>query len=336
MSTKRVLLTGAAGFLGSHALRHFLDRTDWEMVCPVSFEHRGLPERLTLAVDGDQWDRVAILRCDLSAPIHDTTRARLGRVDAIINYASESHVDRSIRDPVPFVRNNVDLMLSMLEYARNVEPEIFVHISTDEVYGPAPRGYQHKEWDPVLPSNPYSASKAAQEALGIAYWRTYHVPLVLINCMNLIGETQDPEKYLAKLIKHIILGEEVPIHATRDGTIGSRYYLHASELADAALFLINRGSVARVGADARPDRWNVVGDREVDNYELAQMVADLLGNPLKSRLVDFSQFRPGHDLRYALDGAKLDAAGWRRNLTFEEALRRIASWSVNHPEWALR
>jgi len=162
----RVLLTGAAGFLGSHCLRHLLVNTDWDVVCPVSFTHKGLPERITTQVDQDEWwDRVTVVKCDLSSRINDTTAARFGDIDYIVNYAAESHVDRSIVDPATFIRNNVDVAINLLDYARVAKPKVFIQISTDEVYGPAPEGYAHKEWDAVIPSNPYSASKAAQEAI---------------------------------------------------------------------------------------------------------------------------------------------------------------------------
>lgn len=338
MNEARVLLTGAAGFLGSHCLRHLLVNTDWHIVCPVSFSHRGLPERLIAMVDRDEWwQRVTTVKCDLSCPINDTTRQVIGAVDYIINFASESHVNRSITDPVPFVRNNVDIALHMLEYARAVRPKAFVQISTDEVYGSAPPGYEHSEWDPIVPSSPYSASKAAQEAIAIAYWRTYNVPVVLVNCMNLFGEMQDPEKYTAMIIKKVLHGGEVPVHVSKTGEIGSRFYLHARTLADAVLFLLRRGQVSvRDRETGRPDRWHVAGDREVDNLELAQLIAKLLNRELKYRFVDFNVDRPGHDLRYALGGAKLAEAGWAAPVSFEDSLRQVVEWSLANPLWTDR
>lgn len=326
----RVLLTGAAGFLGSHCLRHLLTNTDWEIVCPVTFEHKGLPERIVSSIDGDpEWlDRVKIVKCDLSSLINSWTAQRFGHIDHIINYASDSHVDRSITDPVPFIRNNVDIALSLLEYARLVGPKTFIQISTDEVYGPAPDGYAHKEWDTNLPSNPYSASKAAQEAIAISYWRTYNVPVVITNCMNLIGEMQDDEKFVPMVLSKVLAGKEVDIHASVEGRIGSRFYLHARNLADAVLFLINRGQVSMYndGAD-RPDKWHIVGEREVDNLEMAQLISNMAGRELKYRLVDFHSSRPGHDLRYALDGTKIAKEGWTPPVPFEESLRTMIQWT---------
>jgi dTDP-glucose 4,6-dehydratase len=335
---KRVLLTGAAGFLGSHCLKLLLDQTDWEIICPVTFQHRGLPERLSVVVGTEErWQRVTVVKCDLSSHINDTTRAKFGNIDYIINYAAESHVNRSITDPVPFIKNNVDIALNILEYARVAKPEILVYISTDEVYGSAPDGYAHTEWDPIIPSSPYSASKAAQEAIAISYWRTYGVPLVLVQCMNLIGEMQDPEKYVSMIINKVLRDEKLTVHVAPDGRIGSRFYLHARVLADAVLFLVNRGNVAIRDHDtARPDRWNVVGDQELDNLELAQLVAKLLDRELIYELQDFNVERPGHDRRYALDGSKLAQAGWTAPVTFEESLRELVQWALANPFWTNR
>jgi dTDP-glucose 4,6-dehydratase len=334
----RVLLTGAAGFLGSHCLRHLMVNTDWDVVCPVSFTHKGLPERITTQVDQDEWwERVTVVKCDLSSRINDTTMARFGDIDYIVNYAAESHVDRSIVDPATFIRNNVDVAINLLDYARVAKPKVFIQISTDEVYGPAPEGYAHKEWDAVIPSNPYSASKAAQEAIAISYWRTYEVPVVITNCMNLIGEMQDPEKFIPMVIAKVQRGEEVTIHASAEGKVGSRFYLHARNMADAVLFLLKRGAVSMYteGAD-RPDKWHIVGEREVDNLEMAQMIAKFLDRDLVYKLVDFHSSRPGHDLRYALDGRKLADAGWTMPVPLEESLRTLIEWTQAHPMWANR
>lgn len=327
--------------------------TDWEVVCPVSFSHKGLPERIIEAMEQPLarafvpgrdpwattpwWNRVTVLKADLSCPIGDTTRERFGPIDYVINYASDSHVDRSIVEPAPFIRNNIDIVLNLLEYVRVVRPEIFLQISTDEVYGPAPQGYAHREWDASLPSNPYAASKAAQEAVAVSYWRTYGVPVIVTNCMNLIGETQDPEKFVPMIISRVLAGETVPVHASAGGVIGSRFYLHARNMADAVLFLLNRGQVSMYadGAD-RPDKWHIVGEREVDNLEMAELVAKSLGRELSFKLVDFHSSRPGHDLRYALDGTKIAEAGWKMTVPFEESLRTLIDWTLAHPLWLRR
>jgi len=329
----RVLLTGASGFLGANFLRHALDTTDWHLACPASFTHRGVPERITLAVDADEMGRVDVITCDLAAPIADTTAALFDKPDIIVNFASESHIPRSLANPVPFVQNNINTMLHLLEYARTLPNlKAFVHISTDEVYGPAAEG-GHAEWSPILPSTPYSASKAAQEALGISYWRSFGVPLVLVNTMNPVGPMQDPEKFIPMVIGKVLREEAISIHAGADGEIGSRVYVHARDLAAAITHVLRRSPAMYPDAE-RPDRWNVVGERDVDNLELAELIADALDKPLDFEVVVSD--RPGHGLRYALDGSKLAKAGWKPKRTIEESVRELVEWSLANPLWTNR
>ena len=330
----KVLLTGVAGFIGSHTLEHILTNTDWDIVGIASWTHKGTPERVEEVLKGNpKWrDRLTIITHDLVAPFPELTKKRIGQCDYIINIASESHVDRSIENPVPFVQNNVNLVLTLLEFAREYPPQVFVQISTDEVYGVAPEGVNHKEWAPILPSNPYSASKACQEAIAISYWRTYGVPVVITNTMNNFGEFQDTEKYMAKIIRYVQEGKTVPVHG-KPGKIGSRYYLHARNHADAILFLLDK-PVSKYSEDnIYPDRYNVVGDIELDNLQVAEKIAQYVGKPLKYELVDFHTTRPGHDHRYALDGTKLKGLGWRPPLDLDKSLQRYVNWTLENPLW---
>lgn len=336
MPRMRILLTGASGFVGSHVLRHLLANTDWHIVCTASFRHRGAPERLCSAMDGNAaWQqRVEVIHCDLTAPIGPQTAHAIGAVYAILNVASESHVDRSIAQPGPFIANNTALMTNVLDFARRVRPAMVLQMSTDEVYGPAHGAHRHAEWETALPSNPYSASKAAQEAIAFSYWRTYGVPVVITNTMNIIGETQDREKFVPKTIRSLQRGEPVTVHCAPDGTPGSRCYLHARNLADAWLHLLRTEIPQTHPEDAQPSRYHIVGEREVDNITMAHLIADAMGiaDPAIER-VDFHGSRPGHDLRYALDGTKLASTGWKAPVPFEESLRRTVAWTLDHPEW---
>jgi len=330
-----VLLTGASGFVGSHVLRHILANTDWNVVCLVSFRHRGITDRIRMAVAGydDDFKRVKVLKHDLTAPISPVLSHEIGKIDYVLNVASDSHVDRSIEEPVPFIENNVSLVCNMLEWARFSDIEKFVHVSTDEVYGPAPVGHAHREWmDQYFPSNPYSASKAAQESIAYSYWRTYGVPLIITNTMNIIGEMQDPEKFIPMIMKKVIAGETVTIHAAPTGEIGSRFYLHARNQADALLHALTQPTPA-YGETQAPQKFHVVGEREVDNLEMAELVASYVGKPLNYELVDFHSSRPGHDLRYALDGGKIANTGWKAPLSLEQSLERTVQWTLDHPEW---
>lgn len=331
---KRVLLTGASGFFGSHLLRHLLVNTDWEFVCPCSWTHKGTPERVENAIKGFDEGRVKIITHDLTAPFTDVTKKRIGHIDYILNIASNSHVNRSIDNPGEFVIGNTMLAYNLLEYAREIKPEVFLQFSTDEVYGVAPEGVNHAEWSSIVPSNPYSASKACQEAIAISYWRTYNIPVIITNTMNLLGQCQDSEKYPAQLVRKIHLGETVTVHGTAKD-IGSRFYLHARNAADAVLFILRNlpAKLYNEGENLVPDRYNIVGDIELNNLELAQMVAKLMGKELKYEFVDFHKGRPGHDRRYSLDGSKLKNLGWKAPQEFEESLRQTINWTLANPQW---
>lgn len=353
---KRVLLTGAGGFVGSHALRHILANTTLDVVCPVTFRHKGLSDRIRLAMDDmpDAAHRVHVVRCDLAMPISSQTDKEFGPIDFVLNFASESHVDRSIRHPTPFIVNNVLIICNLLDWARTTSSNIeaFVQISTDEVYGPAPRDYAHVEWDDLhLPSNPYSASKAAQEDIAFAYWRTYDLPVVFTNTMNIIGETQDTEKFVPMVLNKVLNEEEMEIHASTDGEPGSRFYLHARNQADGVLHVLryvldNPGpwpekkgnlfpgeSLRYSLGGVKPYRFHIVGEREVNNLEMAQMVARAVGKPLRYYLTDFHASRPGHDLRYALNGERMESIGWKPPMPLEASLLKTVEWTLKHPEW---
>jgi dTDP-glucose 4,6-dehydratase len=333
--SKRVLLTGASGFVGSHVLRHILVNTDWFVVCPTTFTHKGLQDRIRVACDDidGAYKRVKVIRCDFTSPVSPITAHEFGKIDYVINVASESHVDRSIEYPAPFIINNVSLICHLLDWARIAQPEKIVQVSTDEVYGPAPAGYAHREWvDQHFPSNPYSASKAAQEDIAFAYWRTYGLPIAITNTMNIIGETQDPEKFMPMVIKKVLNGDVMKIHASPEGEIGSRFYLHARNQADGLLHVLNQPFPA-FGEAETPQRFHIVGEREVDNLEMAQMIADAVGKPLNYELEDFHSSRPGHDLRYALDGTKITDTGWTLPIPLQESIQRTVEWTLQHPEW---
>ena len=341
----RCLITGGDGFIGSHCVDHLLVNTDWQLILIASWRHDGIPERLTDSRHfRENRKRVTVITADLSVQLSEIAVSRMGNIDYIIHFAADSNVDRSISDPVTVITNNVLVTTNMLELARRVKPIAFIQISTDEVYGAARDGHLHCEWEPIIPSNPYAASKAAQEAIAVSYWRTYGVPVIITTTMNNIGERQSPEMFIPMVIRRVLRGEKVTIHAGQDidgsRIIGSRFYLHARNHADACLFLLRRGKPSsyeapgRTGPFAdRPDRWNIVGDVELTNLEVAQRVAHILGRPLKYELVDAHSQRPGHDLRYALDGGKIKNEWWEAPVCLEDSLKRCVAWFRDNPEW---
>lgn len=352
--SKRVLLTGVGGFIGAHCLEYFLNHTDWEIIGIDSFRHKGTYRRVEEASKrhldfikdkNDNRDRFKVYYHDLAAPIDDQLEKLIlnrrlengniveDKIDYIVNMASDSAVERSTQDPRHCLFNNYELAFNMLEFARKIKPEIFFQVSTDEVYGEAEPDQAHGEWDVIMPSNPYAASKAAQEAMAISYWRTYGVPVVLTNTMNNIGEWQDPEKFLPKIIQKVYKGEEVPIYGDSPDSIGTRFYMHAKNHADAFVFLSQFPPALYEEGSKRPDRYNICGDIELNNLELAQIIAKSMGKELKYKLIKSESARKGYDRRYALDGSKMKEEGWNPPISFESSINQIVNWTLENPHW---
>lgn len=337
MASKRVLLTGIAGSIGVHTLSQIMKLTDWEVVGIDSFRHKGLCDRLAthFKTHPQDVDRVHVVTHDLSAPFSEMTKIKIGKVDYIINMASLSDVEASIQEPVPFVINNLALTLHMLEFARYAKPDVFVQISTDEVYGPTTgKNDGYVEWASKIPSNPYAASKSCQEEVAIAWWRSYGVPVVITNTMNNFGQMQQPSKYPVMIQKAVANGEVLTIHGGENG-IGSRSYIHSQNFANALIFILKNlpPHIHVPGAVDKPDRYHIAGDRQVDNLELAQLIAKLMGKELKYEIVDYHKTRPGHDPHYGLNASKIKSLGWESPVSFEESLESTIKWQSEHEEW---
>lgn len=336
---KVCLITGIGGSIACHFLAHiFHNQPTWRIVGTDSFRHKGWTDRVEAMLSAHpEWrKRLTVVTHDLVAPFSPLLKKKIGHIDYVINMASLSDVEASIQDPVPFAMNNVALALNMLEYAREVKPEVFIQISTDEVYGASSSkfGDLRREWDPIIPSNVYAASKASQEAFAISYWRSYGVPVIITNTMNNFGEYQQSSKFPVMIQKAVMAGEEITIHG-KEGQIGSRSYIHSRNFADAILFILeNCPPHMHVPNSAdRPDRYNIAGDKQLDNRELALTIAKLMGKELKYKLVDSHTARPGHDPHYGLDSTKLYSKGWKPPLTFEESLKNTIDFQLEHPEW---
>ncbi len=222
----------------------------------------------------------------------------------------------------------------MLEWCREINPKKIIHFSTDEVYGTAPEGVNYKEGDRHNPGNPYSASKSAQEAICRAYSNTYGLNINITNSMNIFGERQHPEKFIPSTIRKVLNGETVIIHSSPDKIkAGSRFYLHARNIAQAIHFILEKTNERLDKKDASEGVFNVVGEKEIDNLSLAKFIANVLKKELIYEMVDFHSSRPGHDLRYALDGSKLEQYGFSYPKTLEESLTKTIEWYLNNQKW---
>ncbi len=333
MKNKKIVITGGCGFVGSHFVEHFLKETDWDIIIldKLSYAANGYNRLRDINCFDDK--RVSVFSVDLTQPLSEGVKQEIGKVDYIINLASESHVDNSIANPVEFIQNNVNLTLYMLEYAREIKPKKFIQFGTDEVYGAAPVGVDYREGDRHNPSSPYSASKAAQDDICVAYANTYKVPINITSTMNVFGERQHPEKFIPLCIKKILNDDTVTIHSDKEMKhSGTRFYIHARNVAKALYFLLEKDEPIDK-YDASKGRFNLVGEREISNLDLARMIAKIMGKRLIHTMVDFHSSRPGHDLRYALDGSKLQKMGFEYPKALEESLEKTVKWFLKNPKW---
>ena len=287
----------------------------------------------------EQKSRVTIVYHDLKSEINPWIKKEIGEIDIILHLAAGSHVDRSIDYPMEFVLDNVVGTTNILEYAREVnvsnQLERFIYFSTDEVFGPAPKGIDYKENDRYNSTNPYSATKAGGEELAVAYENTYNLPVYITHTMNVFGERQHPEKFIPMCIKKIRDGESVTIHSDKTKQIpGSRHYIHAEDVAEAIYFIItNKFENELDFGGAKCPKFNIVGSEELNNLELAQIIANCQNKDLKYEMVDFHSSRPGHDLRYSLSGEKMKQLGWQPSIKLTERIKQVVDWSLNNENW---
>lgn len=342
--SKRVLITGGAGFIGHHIIDLFLNKTDWEIISLDRLDYSGNLNRLDSVVssyDKETRKRVKIVWHDLKAEITEINRNFIGNVDIILHLAASSHVDRSISHPMEFVMDNTIGTVNLLNFARTQKNlERFIYFSTDEIFGVAPPGVSYKERDRYNSTNPYSASKAAAEEFCVAYENTYKLPIFITHTMNVFGERQHPEKFIPMCIRKVRDGETITIHSDSSKTIpGSRFYIHAKDVAEAMYFLLHLNEEQKKivftpdFGDAKCPKFNVVGKEEINNLQLATYIADAQGKNLNYEMVDFHTSRPGHDLRYALDGDFMRQLGWEPRLTLKERIQEVVDWSLAHKEW---
>ena len=325
--TKNILLTGACGFIGHHFAEHVFRTTDWNIIIidKLSYASNGLDKLRNAKIYPHK--RIKVFTYDLIHPLSEGLIYEIGEIDYIVHMAAETHVDNSITQPRDFVLNNVKNTLTMLEFARGLKTlKKFFYFSTDEVFGSAPGNISYKENDRHNPTNPYSASKSAAEMLCLSYENTYNIPVIITNMMNAFGERQHPEKYFPKVINHILENKTLPIHSDKSkSNPGVRSYIHSRNIANAVMFLIEKGVVG--------EKYNIIGEREVDNLELAQMISKYMKKELKYELVDFHSDRPGHDLRYALNGDKMKEMGWELTIDFEKSVEKTVKWYLKNPNW---
>ena len=342
MNSKTLLITGGAGFIGHALIEHMLVSSDWNIVSLDRLDYSGNLNRLHDVVHRlplPERKRLRVIFHDLKAEINPMLASQIGEVHMICHLAASSHVDRSILDPRSFVMDNVVGTANILEYARGLAMlEKFIYFSTDEIFGPALDGIKFRERDRYNCTNPYSATKAGAEELCVAYHNTYNLPVGVVRLMNVFGPRQHSEKFIPLCIKRILAQQSVTIHC--DPTLavpGSRHYLHTDDVANAVQLLLNLDtlpSVQDVSLACCP-KFNLSGPEEMDNLSLARIIAQQLDRDLQYTLVDYHSSRPGHDLRYALDGSFMASLGWQPQLKISQRIHDTVAWYLRNPDWLM-
>jgi dTDP-glucose 4,6-dehydratase len=312
---KRILVTGGAGFIGSNFVSYALERwPEAEVVVLDKLTYAGNPANLE-AVRHDS--RYAFVKGDIAA--EEDVRRAISGCDAVINFAAETHVDRSVLFPKEFVTTDVVGTFTLVEVARDVGVKRFVQVSTDEVYGSVEEG-AFDELAPLNPSSPYSASKAGGDLLALAYAKTFGVPLVVARSSNNYGPYQHPEKLIPLFVTNALDGLPLPVYG--DGR-QVRDWLYVRDNCEALGLLLERGEPGTV--------YNVGGDCELENIDVTRRILKILGKP--EDLITFVRDRPAHDRRYALTCERVKALGWRPRARFDEGLEATVRWYVEREDW---
>ena len=311
----RLVVTGGAGFIGSNFVRFMLRRyDDLEVVNLDKLTYAGNLENLRDVEDDARYTFVTGDICDAAV-----VRAALQGADAVVNFAAETHVDRSISGPQDFISTDVLGTHTLLEAVRELAIARYVQISTDEVYGSTETGSFTEESD-LAPSSPYSASKAGADLLVLAYHRTYGAPVLITRSSNNYGPWQYPEKIIPLFITNAIDDQALPVYG--DG-LNVRDWLYVDDNCAGIDAVLRKGALGEV--------YNIGGGNEVKNLALTRHILELLGK--SPELIRFVADRPGHDRRYSIDCGKLQALGWHPATPFETGLERTVSWYRDNPTW---
>jgi len=312
----RMLITGGAGFIGSEFVRQAV-RKGYQVAVVDKLTYAGDLERLS-EVRKD----ITFYKADISNQEFIEHIFEKENPEVIVHFAAESHVDRSLLDPYPFISSNVLGTQVLLEVSKAKGVELFVNMSTDEVYGDLGKEGSFTEESPLKPNSPYSNTKASADMLGRAYYRSFGFPVVTIRASNNYGSGQYPEKFVPVIILKALRDEKIPVYG--DGT-NVREWLYVTDCAEGIMAAIDRGKAGEI--------YNIGSKEEKQNIEVAKAILKLLGKG--EELIEFVKDRPGHDFRYSLDTTKAKRElGWEAKTSFDEGLTKTVEWYIEHLKWA--
>jgi len=311
----RLLVTGGCGFIGSNFIRYYMQKHPEATI--VNLDKLTYAGRLENLKDIADRKNYVFIKGDV-CNANDVKKAMKG-ADAVVHFAAESHVDRSIEDPLSFLRTDTIGTATLLEEARKQDIEKFVYISTDEIFGSIEKGFASEDW-PLNPSSPYSASKAGADRLAYAYYCTYGVPTVMHRGSNNFGPYQFPEKIIPLFITNLLRGKKVPLYGSG---LNKRDWLYVEDNCASIALLLEKGKPG--------EAYNVAAHNELTNIELTKMILKELN--LGTEMIEYVKDRPGHDKRYAMDTKKIEALGWKPKWRFEDALKYTIKWYKENEWW---
>lgn len=314
---KRLLVTGGAGFIGNCFIRYMLNKyPDYKVINLDALTYAGNIENLNDIQNNPNYSFVKGNICDKRIAVD-----LISKVDWVINFAAESHVDRSITGPEIFIETNVKGTLNLLQTCKDLGIERYLQVSTDEVYGSLGKTGYFTETTPLSPNSPYSASKASADLLTKAYFETYKLPILITRCSNNYGPFQYPEKLIPFFISKLLKGEKVPVYG--DGK-NVRDWLFVYDHCAAIDTVLHKGQVGEV--------YNIGGHNEKANIEITKLILSAVGKDESS--IEYVEDRLGHDKRYAIDNTKIQTElGWQPSITFEEGIKYTIDWYLNNQEW---
>jgi dTDP-glucose 4,6-dehydratase len=314
---KNIIVTGGCGFIGSNFIRYMLKRYPYNIINIDKLTYAGNPENLR-GLESDE--RYTFIRGDIALKT-DIEGVLEENIDVVINFAAESHVDRSILEPDAFIKTNIEGTFNLLELSRQKAIRRYIQVSTDEVYGSLGPEGRFTEATPLSPNSPYSASKASADILAFAYHRTFNTPIIITRCSNNYGPYQFPEKLIPLMITNALEGMELPIYG--DG-MNIRDWIYVEDHCRAIDLVMHKGIPGNV--------YNIGAENERPNIEIVKMILDILDKPYS--LIRYVKDRPGHDRRYAVDSNKIKAElGFCVERSFREGMEETVRWYLENRQW---